>query len=69
LEFTADGIDAYEVKSGQTISSEFTTRLHAAIDGLESAIGPGKECRAHLVYGGDAPRRQHDVDIIPWSAL
>jgi predicted AAA+ superfamily ATPase len=69
LEFTSQGLNAYEVKSGQTLNAEFTTRLQVALEGVKGALRPRQKSRGVLVYGGETPSRRHAIDVVPWSAL
>jgi predicted AAA+ superfamily ATPase len=69
LEFTSSTLSAYEVKSGRTVSSEFTTNLESALRGLEAALRPGQTTQGRLVYGGDTATRRQSIELVPWSAL
>ncbi|MCC6623447.1 MAG: ATP-binding protein [Deltaproteobacteria bacterium] len=55
-----------EVKSGQTIASDWFGPLRAATAQL---AGEGRAARPVIVYGGDEPARRHDVDVIPWHQI
>lgn len=67
LELTGRTINAYEVKSGQTVSAEFTKQLREAVASLRGACKSQQEIRPVLVYGGDTSSRRQDVDILSWS--
>ena len=56
---------AVEVKSAATVAADFFHSLRR----FRSVAGEGAsahEIAARLVYGGDAPQRRSDVDVIPW---
>jgi predicted AAA+ superfamily ATPase len=69
LEFTGVSLNAYEVKSGKTVSPDFVTGLQSALQGIEGALRPGQTSHGRLVYGGDKSSRREAIDIVPWSAL
>lgn len=69
VEFGPEGIDAYEVKTGATVSPEFTRRLRTAVAGLRDEIEPRPEVRPVLVYGGEISGCRDDVELLPWSKL
>lgn len=69
IEFAPDGAAAYEVKSGQTISTEFIRELSEAVASLRDSIEPRREIRPVLVHGGDMSGHRQDVEILPWSGL
>jgi predicted AAA+ superfamily ATPase len=69
LDLTGRTINAYEVKSGQTVSADFTRQLQRAVASLRGAGSAQREIRPVLVYGGDTSSRRQDIDISSWSEV
>lgn len=59
-----DDLTPVEIKSGQTIVSDFFAGLK---QWLVLSGNPGH--RAWLIYGGDREHQSDNVGIIPWSRL
>ena len=69
LEFTSGGVTAYEIKSAQTVNTEFIERLQTALASVRSALPRGRQSHGVLVYGGDVSSQRHGIDVVPWSRL
>lgn len=59
-----DALVAVEVKSGQTISSQFLRPLEKL-----SALSAPRAVRRRLVYGGDESQRRSGAEVIPWRCV
>ncbi len=60
---TANGLAAIEIKSGQTIASDWfnpTRRLAQSLPEITTQV---------VVYGGDEPQRRSDATVVPLTAL
>jgi predicted AAA+ superfamily ATPase len=63
---TADRLMAVEIKSGQTVASDFFAPLRgfaATVEGVADLSEP----ELVLVYGGDRRQKRSDVRVVPWS--
>jgi hypothetical protein len=59
---------ATEIKSGQTIASDFFTHL----EGLEEMLPrtqASREIEARVVYGGSDRQRRRRTDVVPWNQV
>jgi hypothetical protein len=59
---------AVEVKSGQTVATDFFAALDAAPERLRG-VSARTGVRSVLVYGGDEEHRRHGVRVLPWHRL
>lgn len=59
---------AVEVKSGQTIASDFMRSLEAFATQLEN-VRPPRKIRSFLVHGGRDEGKRKAVTLLPWSGL
>lgn len=65
---TPEGLTPVEIKSAQTINSEFFKNFTQAASREELAtqlnVSQGK-----IAYAGDTPQTRHGVRVIPWGQL
>lgn len=61
-------LTAVEVKSGQTVGSDFFPALRAFQERMEEDAGH-RTLQPRLVFAGDARQRRTSVDVIPWHQL
>ena len=59
---------AIEVKSGQTVASDFFAALDAVPERLRS-LATGRKLRKVLVFGGDEPHQRRGVRVLPWHQI
>jgi hypothetical protein len=58
-------LDAIEIKSAATLTTEFFQSLHRLADRLQAA-GDRRTVNKYLVYGGETSQRRSDAAAIPW---
>ena len=63
-----DRLTAVEVKSAATVAADFFTALRRFGSEIVSRHAH-LSYTPRLIYGGDAPHRRTDVDVIPWHQL
>lgn len=59
---------AVEVKSGATVSADFTKPVVSLAELLAAASKP-TAIESFVIYGGDQPQTRGAVRIVPWSAM
>jgi predicted AAA+ superfamily ATPase len=64
VETAPDRLHAVEMKSGQTVASDFFSGL----DYWRERI-PGKNFSAWLVYGGSQRQNRRNTTVLPWNGL
>ena len=63
-----DRLIAIEAKSGQTVAGDFFTSLERLRNGLPE-ITAAREITTRVVYGGQAPQRRHQTEVVPWDRM
>lgn len=63
-----DRLVAVESKSGQTVAGDFFTQLERLRAGMPG-IPAGRRLETRVVFGGDAPQRRRDTEVVPWHRL
>ena len=61
-------LDAIEIKSAATLTTEFFYNLHRLADRLQAA-GDRRTVNKYLVYGGETLQRRSDAAAIPWHEV
>jgi len=57
-------LDPLEIKSGQTVTTDYFTGLRKW-----TALAGDKAGQARLIYAGDDQQKRQDVDVIPWRKI
>jgi predicted AAA+ superfamily ATPase len=65
---TGDRAIAAEIKSGQTVASDFFKNLSKLASWGPDRFG-GRDVECRLVYGGDRGQRRSDCTVIPWDQV
>jgi hypothetical protein len=65
---SARALTPVEVKSGQTVGSDFLRGLRAFQERMEGGSAHG-QLRPRLIYAGDERQRRTGIDVIPWTQL
>jgi predicted AAA+ superfamily ATPase len=64
----ASELIAVEVKSGQTVASDFFANL-SLFRARHHESGDHRTLRSCLVYGGDAAQHRHEAEVLPWREV
>ena len=64
-----DELVAVEVKSGQTVASDFLAPLHAFAAAFGGGKRPTRRVRSVLVYGGSERQERSGITVLPWSSI
>lgn len=65
---TARALIPVEVKSGQTVASDFLDGLRAFADRIAGTV-PHLQITPHLDYGGERSEARTGATVVPWARL
>lgn len=57
-----------EIKSGQTIASDFFTAFDK-LEGIFDSERSGRQIEKRLIYGGHSPQQRSTATVVPWSKI